>query len=577
MYLRRCFKKEGSKRYAYWALVESYRTERGPRQRVVAHLGQVDEAGRLGVLEAAGGKAPSPTLFDAPVEPSYIPMDPSSIRVERVREMGGPWLALEIAKRLGIDSLLERLMPPGREKVPWPLMSLVLVISRLLDPSSELKIAEHGFSRSALSDLLGIPADKVNDDRLYRALDELLPHKEELEKHLKQKMGELFKIEHDLLLYDMTSTYFEGQCENNPLAQRGYSRDQRFDCKQVCIAMVVSRCGLPLGYEVFAGNRADVTTVEEIVEAMEERHGVASRVWVMDRGMVSEDNIEFLQEGGRKYILGTPKSQLKKYEQEILSPDWTTVHKGLEVRTIPGPEGDETFILCRSADRKKKEQAMHEKFVLKIKKGLEAIEKSCRTRKQNPMKIAEKIGRLLGKNTRGQGAFKVDVTRRDDGFADLKWSYNPAWQDWATLSEGCYMLRTNVTGWTGPELWQAYIQLTEAENAFRIQKSDLSLRPVWHQKEDRVRAHILVCFLAYAMWKTLGRWCKESGLGDEPRKVIEELKHVRLVDVVINTKSGTPVRRRCVTRPDDHQAILLAKLKLTMPSHLRILECSEEF
>ncbi|MFA4835355.1 MAG: IS1634 family transposase [Dehalococcoidia bacterium] len=327
MYLRKCCRSKGEKEHIYWELVESYRTERGPRQRVVTYLGDVGEGKRLGVRQAAKGGERSwqSHLFDKEGEPEWVEIDAKRVRVERVRDFGSYWLGLELAEKLGLIDILERLMPEGREEIPWPMMALTLVLMRLSKPSSELRIAEHLYERSCLGDLLGISEEKVNDDRLYRALDRLLPQKVELEKHLKERLGELFDLEYDLLLYDVTSTYFEGQSDKNPQAKRGYSRDHRPDCKQVCIALVVSRDGVPLGYEVFAGNRTDVTTVEEIVEKIEDQYGSAGRIWVMDRGMVSEENLEFLRAGGRRYIVGTPKSQLKRFEKELLVEDWEKV------------------------------------------------------------------------------------------------------------------------------------------------------------------------------------------------------------------------------------------------------------
>jgi transposase len=449
-------------------------------------------------------------------------------------------------------------------------MSLVLVLGRLMDASSELHLAEHGYEASALAEILGVPAAKVNEDRLYRALDQLLPHKRALEKHLKEKLGELFQLDYDLLLYDVTSTYFEGEAAGNRQAQRGYSRDHRPDCKQVNIALVVSRGGLPLGYEVFAGNRNDVTTVEEIVEAMEKQYGKANRIWVMDRGMVAADNVEFLKQGGRRYILGTAKGMLRKFEQQLLASDWSEVHEGLEVKLCPAPDGDEVFILCRSAQRREKEQAMHERFERRIEQKLEALEESCRKRKQNPLLVAQRVGKLMGQNTRAAGLFQVGIEPDEQGRARLQWSKRREWRDWARLSEGCYLLRSNVTDWTGEELWRAYIQLTEAEAAFRLHKSDLVMRPIWHQKEHRVQAHILVCFLAYVLWKTMGRLCREAGLGDEPRKVFTELQQICLVDVVLPTRNGPTIRKRCVSRPAEHQAILLQRLRLELPTSIEI-------
>jgi len=597
MFIRQCFRKKDGKRHAYWSLVESYRTEAGPRQRVVAWLGKLDEAGRLGVEQAARDTGPARangsgaacnsqqlSLFDqvddTPVQPEWIEVDASGVRVENCRQFGGPWLALEVVRKLQLDEFLKSVMPSGWEHVPWWRSALILVVARLCHPSSELFISEQWYPKSALPELLGVPADRVDDNRLYRTLDQLLPHKEKLEIHLKNRMGELFDLEYDLLMYDITSTYFEGQA-NFDLAQRGYSRDKRSDCKQVCIGLVVSRCGMPLGYEVFAGNTADVTTVEHIVETMEKRYGKSDRIWVMDRGMVSENNIDFLREGGRRYIVGTPKSMLKKFEAELLKDDWSTIRAGLEVKLCARPFDDdqeaeadkdsdaardkEMFILCRSRDRSEKEGAMVQRVEQKIEQRLVAMTDRCKKQKREPMKVEREIGRLLGQNTRAAKLFDVTVEKTKNGHACIKWKKVEAVRDWATLSAGCYLLRTNVTDWSDEELWKAYIQLTEAEAAFCIHKSDLKIRPIWHQKEDRVLAHIFVCFLAYVLWKTLGQMCQRAGLGNEPRRILEELSDLRMMDVILPTRSGIDIRKRCLSKPTDHQQILLDHLKLRLP------------
>jgi transposase len=398
------------------------------------------------------------------------------------------------------------------------------------------------------------------------------------EVHLKNRMGELFDLEYDLLMYDITSTYFEGQAEGNQMAQRGHSRDQRGDCKQVCIGLVVSRCGMPLGYEVFAGNTADVTTVEHIVKTMEKRYGKSDRIWVMDRGMVSDDNIAFLRQDSRRYIVGTPKSMLKKFEQEMLKEDWTTIRDGLEVKVVPWPGDDEddettdesdtspeTFILCRSRDRSNKEEAITERFETKIEESLTRMAARCRKQKRDPMKVEREIGRLLGKNTRAAKLFSVKVTKAKNGAACMAWSKIDVARDWATLSAGCYLLRTNVQNWSDEELWKAYIQLTEAEAAFRIHTSDLKIRPIWHQKEERVLAHIFVCFLAYVLWKTLGQLCEKAGLGNEPRRILAELGELRMMDVVLPTREGIELRHRCISTPTEHQQMLLDHLGLRLP------------
>jgi hypothetical protein len=585
VFLRRHYRRQSGQRQAYWALVESYRTARGPRQRVIAYLGNLEEPLRRGVLLAAGGEDVATQLplpgTEAPaaarVDAEWVEVDVRRVRIERSRAFGGAWVGLQVAERLGLPAFLREQVRTGCEEIPWPLMALVLVLGRLCHPGSELSLAEQGYERTALAELLGVPAAKVNEDRLYRSLDRLLPSKKALEQHLKARLGELFGLEYDLLLYDVTSTYFEGQAEKNPQAQRGYSRDQRPDCKQVCIALIVSREGMPLGYEVFAGNRTDVTTVEEIVAKIEAQYGVADRIWVLDRGMVSEGNLEFLRAQQRRYLVGTPKGQLRRFEAELVGQGWSEVRPGLEVKLCPAPDGEETFILCRSADRKEKERAMHERAAARLEAGLQELAAACAKGTPATRTVAQverRVGRLLEKSTRAARLFQVEVRAAEDpdpsGGVQVTWKRHPIWSEWATLSEGCYLLRTNVTGWTGEALWQAYIQLTEAEAAFRIQKSDLGLRPIWHQKEERVQAHLLVCFLGYVLWKTLGKLCQAAGLGDCPRKVFDALAQLRSVDVVLPTRHGVEIRRRCVERPDAHQAILLQRLHLHLPESLPI-------
>ncbi len=571
MYIRKITRKKDGKTHAYWALVESRRTERGPRQHVVAYLGEMDAAGRMGIQKAAEGRSDHHVDLYEDLEPEWVEVNVRAVRTERVRNFGDIWLALELLKRLGLYQFFRQVMPPGREKIPWADLACVLTIARFCEPQSELYIAEHFYGHTALADLMGIPNDKVYDNRLYRALDQLLPHKEALEKHLKQRFGELFNIQYDLLLYDVTSTYFEGEAANNSQAKRGYSRDQRPDCKQVCIALVVTKEGIPLGYEVFDGNRHDSTTVEEIVEKMEARYGAADRIWVMDRGMVSDENIDFLQQNGRRYIIGTPKSLLKKFERELLSGDWQKINEGLQVKKCASPEGtDETFILCRSAARKEKEQAILERFTGRIEKELRKIQTSAQKGRLKNTAVAERrIGRLLQRNSRAAGLFDIEVVNNQaDGRLSILWRKVTDRQSWQQLTQGCYLLRSNITDWSAEELWHAYIHLTDVETAFRIQKNDLLLRPIWHQKEKRVQAHILVCFLAYVLWKCLAQMCKNSGLGDEPRKIIDEIKRIKLTDVILPTKNGVELKLQCVAKPDEHQRILLHQLGLNLPSRL---------
>lgn len=570
MYIRKINIKKDGKQHAYWALVESYRTARGPRQRVIAHLGEMDVSRRLGIKQAAEGyPAFQEELFDHE-KPEWVEINIRGVRTERTRDFGDIWLALELLKRLGLYDFFRQVIPKGREQIAWVDLACILIIARFCDPRSELYIAEQFYGRTSLEDLLGIPDEKVYDNRLYRALDKLLPHKDALEEHLKERFGKLFGIQYNLLLYDVTSTYFEGEANKNPQAKRGYSRDHRSDCKQVCIALIITKEGIPLGYEVFEGNRKDSTTLEEIIQKVEMRYGSADRIWVMDRGMITSDNIEFLKQNQRRYIIGTPKSELRHFERELLSGDWDHIQEGLDIQYCRSPYGsDEVFILCRSQGRKEKDKAIIARFIQNIEDGLVKLKTNCDNGRVKNLRVAERrIGRLLQRNSRASGLFDIQVQSLDHGKLSVIWSRRKDRQNWLQLTEGCYLLRSNIMDWSANDLWHAYIHLTEAEAAFRIHKDDLSLRPVWHQKEDRVQAHIFVCFLAFVLWKFLAQLGKKNDLGDEPRKIIDEMKHIKVTDVILPTKKGVEIKLRCVTNPDPHQKILLQHLGLNMPSRL---------
>jgi len=579
MYLRHSTRRKDGKAHTYWRLVRSVRVGKKVLQQTVAHLGELDAQGRArarALAERFTGGGTQTDLFEAP-EPigEAVPVRLNRVRLERSRTFGDVWLGWLLWRALQFDALLDRLLPPGREAVPWATMAAILVLARLCEPASELHVAETWYRHTALEDLLGVPAALVNEDRCYRALDQLLPHKAVLEHRLVTRLGELFTLDYDLLLYDVTSTYFEGQAAANPLAQRGYSRDHRPDCKQVCLALVVTREGLPLGYEVFPGNRTDVTTVEEIIDAMEARFGVAQRIWVMDRGMVSAENLAWLQQTGRRYLVGTPKAELRKWARALTDArDWVMVRDGVEAKTCPGPEGTETFVLVRSVERREKEQAIHARFGERIETTLRRIgDRLARARRPvDRGRVERQLGRVLERNTRAAGRYVIAVTPDPAVPAGcrLTWTVRPEWDDWARWSEGCYVLRTNIPDWPPETLWQTYIQLTDAEAAFRIQKSELGLRPIWHQRPDRVQAHILVCFLAYVCWKTLEQWQRRAGLGQTPRTVLAELHRIQSADVVLPTTDGRELRLRCVVRPDPEQAALLDRLGLELPQRLRI-------
>jgi transposase len=579
MYLRHTIRKKDGKVHRYWRLVRSVRVGRRVIQQTVAHLGELDQHGRLAARALARhliGAPEQARLFDDGSRDVTVAVRLKGIRLERSRQFGDVYLALVLWRGTGLAALCERLLPVGKERVAWEKMAAVLVAARLCQPSSELHIAEDWYRRTALGDLLQLDADLVNKERLYRALDQLLAHKVAIEAHLSRRCGELFSIDTKVLLYDVTSTYFEGLAEANPLAQRGYSRDHRSDCKQVCIALVVTFDGFPLGYEVFAGNTHDSRTLQSIVTTMEARHGVAGRVWIGDRGMASAENLAWLRESGRRYIIGAPKSELKQFSAALAATDsWRTIRDGIEVKLTDCPQTGETIILCRSAERRSKERAMHDKFSHRIEAALARLAGriAAAKRRLDPTQVNRQIGRILQQNQRAAARFEMHLEDADcpAGFM-LKVETKSSFDEWADLSEGAYVLRSNIADWSDQQLWKAYIQLTQAEAAFRIQKDQLCLRPIWHQRADRVQAHILVCFLAFVQWKTLQLWQQRAGLGNSPRTVLEELARIQSTDVILPTAAAGEIRLRCITEPDAAQAALLDRLGITLPKRMRLNE-----
>ena len=579
MYLRHTTIRKAGKLHRYWRLVRSVRIGRRVVQQTVAQLGELDAKGRIEARALARhliGAPEDSQLFDDGCRDVTVPVRLKGIRIERSRQFGDVYLALALWRGIGLEELCEQLLPAGQERISWAKMAAVLVAARFCEPSSELHIAEDWYRRTALCDLLQLGEEAVNKDRLYRGLDHLLAHKQALEAHLSKRCGELFAIQNEVLLYDVTSTYFEGQAQANPQAQRGYSRDHRPDCKQVLIALVVTFDGFPLGYEVFAGNTHDSKTLRTIVATMEARHGVVGRVWITDRGMASAANLAWLRQTGRRYIIGAPKSELKNFASELAGASgWRTVHEGVEVKLTRHPETDETIILCRSADRRSKEKAMHDKFSGRIETALERLAgRIARAKKRlDADTLNRQIGRILQRNQRAAARFAI-VLEPDvcpAGFR-LKVEIDAAFDDWAAISEGAYLLRSNIRDWSDRQLWKAYIQLTQVEAAFRIQKDQLNVRPIWHQREDRVQAHIFVCFLAFVLWKTLEMWQSRAGLGNSPRTILEEIARISSHDVVLPTASHGQIRLRCVTQPDAAQAALLDRLGLVLPKRMRLAE-----
>lgn len=598
MYLRKHARIKDGKNHLYWSLMETVRTDNGPRQRILCYLGELNSSRMkswrkvIKILNEEGEEEqlelfPGDTAPEDETSGNIVKIDLSSIRLERAREFGAVYTAYEIWKRLKLDEFFKQTIDciPSSVKgkstdIPWSKTAAILAINRLCDPGSELSIEEKWYKSTALSDLLGIPEDKINTDRLYRCLDALIIHKDDLEKHLKTRYGELFDIKYDIILYDLTSTYFEGVVNGNPQAKRGYSRDHRPDCKQVCIALVVSEEGFPLAYEVFDGNTIDVTTLDKIIGIVERKYGKAGRIWIFDRGIVSEDNLKLLRNKKAQYLVGTRREQLKTYEKELLSDNWEKIRKDVEVKLIPDEKEGETYVLCRAGGRNTKEKAMRETASGKLDKQLSKLALRIESgRLKNIIKIERRIGAILGKYSSVSDFYEVSLKN-----GKLVILIDEKKKEWIRVKEGAYLLRTNIKENNPKLLWEKYIQLTEAEAAFRALKSELSIRPIFHQKEKRVQAHIMVAFLGYALWVTIKHTLKRTLSDYSPARAISTLQRIHSGDIMLQTiESGNRIKRnirlRRIFSPDDEQKMILTALKISLPEKLSfdlISKCSAD-
>jgi len=594
MFLRSNRRSKDGKEHVYWSLVETVRTPDGPRQRTLCYLGELNSCAQARWLKTVEvfneqGEAQQLKLFPSQVEPP--PDDPQvarvlldKVRLERTRQFGSCWLGLELWKRLELDRFFADALDSDAADVLWSRISAVLAINRLCAPGSELAIEQRWYPSTALDDLLGIEEGKINDTRLYRCLDRMLPHKTKLERHLKQRYGELFGAEFDVLLYDLTSTYVEGAAANNPMLRRGYSRDHRPDCEQLVIALIVNREGFPFSYETFDGNRADVTTMETILRMVERKYGKARRIWVFDRGVVSEQNLAAIRKRGGQYLVGTPRSQMKPLEQELLQDDWTQVRPGVEVKRVAMAQGEETYILCRTAGRKEKETAIRKRFSSSMEAALQRLAKTIESgRLKDRHKMERRLGGIQARHPQVNDLFEVDLRDTPEGMR-LSWQIKKDRQVWRGLREGAYMLRTNLQAGTAEQLWSQYMQLTEAEASFRALKSELSIRPLFHQLEPRVKAHVLVAVLGYALWVTLKHWLKRrpaivpqpsaSGVTNaqplSARKALVLLSTLQSADIVLPTTDGREIRLRRITEPTAEQKELLRQLGLHLPERFEL-------
>jgi len=602
MFLRSNLRSKDGKEHTYWSLVESVRTPDGPRQRTLCHLGELngsDQARWLRTVEVFNkqGEAEQLKLFPSHVAPPAD--DPQvarvlvhRVRLERTRQFGACYLGLELWRRLELDRFFEQAVDDEPADVPWSRVAALLAINRLCAPGSELAIEQRWYPSTALDDLLGIEEGKINDTRLYRCLDRLLPHKTKLEQHLKDRYGALFGAEFDLLLYDLTSTYVEGAAEKNPMMRRGYSRDHRPDCEQMVIALIVNQEGFPLSYETFDGNRADVSTMETILRMVERKYGKARRIWVMDRGIISEENLAAIRKRGGQYLVGTPRSQLKRFEAELLKDDWTQVRPEVEVKTVAIPQGEETYILCRTAGRKEKEQAIRSRFSSSMEKALQALEKTIESgRLQDRNQMERRLGKIQARHPSVHDLYEVSLHETAQGVR-LFWQIKPDRKKWRESREGAYLLRTNLQAGTAEELWSKYMQLTEAEACFRALKGELSIRPLFHQLEPRVKAHVMVAFLGYALWVTLKHLLQRreaiiptpslSGVNNaqpfSPMKALSLLSTLQSADIVLPTTDGRVIRLRRITEPTTEQKSLLQQLALTLPERFESnAKCSVDF
>ena len=597
MFLRRYTRTKDGKQHTYYALVESVRTDAGPRQQVVAYLGELNHDQerrwqRTVVFHNRQGEGRQLRLF--PDDDSVpLPDDPDVVRIRldsvswtNGRRFGDVWLARWLWHHLGLHEIVARHLPRGRQTVTPADVVAIEVINRLCAPCSEFALAEHWYAASALPDLLGVPDDAVTKDRLYRTLDALRRAKEAIEDDLKGRLGTLFDLDYELLLYDLTSTYFEGLAEGNDLARRGYSRDHRGDCKQVVLALVVSRDGFPLAHVTLAGNARDLETVQRIVRAVERRFGRSRRVWVMDRGMVSKETLRFLGRDGRRYLVAARRGELARFEKELGRDGWRRLPDNPDVQVKRLRRGRVHYLLARSKPRRHKERAIRRRQrrgLARALRKLHALIAAGRLKKRD--KVLERVGRLKARYPKACPFITIAVAAR--GRPQVSWSWKLDRFKAALAADGAYLLRSNHGGWSAREFWETYIQLTAVEHAFRVLKSHLLLRPIWHQYSGRVEAHVQVCVLAYALWQALDHLAKQARLQTVPRKpdprygrarpqprpmtpevILRELGRIQIGDIHLQTTDGQTLVLRRVARPNAEQARILAALGLELPDRL---------
>ena len=577
MFLRAKVRKKDGKRHRYFSVVENRRVGQNHTvQRTVLYLGEINDSQEavwrktLEVFDETHQQYTTLSLFpedrEIPAASSdSIQVKLSEMQLRRPRAFGNCWLGCEVWRQLRLEEFWEEKLADKvqRETVSWAKVLQLLVVNRLIDPGSEFRVHRQWFDQSAMAELLQTDFAVAEKDRLYRCLDRLLEHKAALFQHLRERWQDLFQAQFDVLLYDLTSTYIEGEGEEIPKAKYGYSRDQRFDCKQVVIALVITPEGFPLAYEVMEGNTADRTTLRGFLEKIESSYGKARRVWVMDRGIPTEEVLEEMRTAGREifYLVGTPRSKVRQYEKKWLDLPWQKVRESVDVKLFT--EGGELYVLAKSEGRRAKERAMRRKKLARLLRKLRAMQRSCPRRDQLLLRIggarkeAGSAFRFLHLQLPGEGQA---VTRQSFQFRVDRPKLTAA-----ELQDGHYLLRSNLVGEDPAVLWERYVQLAQIEAAFKAMKSELGTRPLYHQLGHRVEAHILVAFLAYCLLVTLKNRLQVLAPGLTPKAVLEKLATIQMLDVWFPTTDGRWLVMPRFTQPEADQAILLHKLKLELP------------
>jgi transposase len=575
MFLRSNTRIKDGKEHRYYTVVESRRLQSGKvAQRQVLYLGEINDSQQaawrrtLEVFDEEQNRYTPLSLFpeDRPVPADAIDsvqVKLSQMKLERARPYGNCWLGCELWRQLQLDRFWSEKLPCGREAVAWPQVLELLVVNRLIDPGSEFRLHRQWFDQSAMDVLLGQDFAVAEKDRLYRCLDRVLEHKQDLFVHLQQRWKDLFDAEFDLLLYDLTSTYVEGEAEQNPKARYGYSRDKRPDCKQVVIALIVTPAGLPLAYEVMAGNTSEKTTLRGFLDRIESLYGKARRVWLMDRGIPTEALLREMRTSRQEtfYLVGTSRAKIREYEKHWLELPWQKVRGSVEVKLF-AQEG-ELYVLAKSEGRQAKEMAMRRKRLARLLRKLRAMRRSCPKRDQ----LLMRVGAAKTDAGRAFGFVKINLPQADQEVTKETFTFqlDKAKLKEAALCDGHYLLRTNLLAEDPAVLWDRYVQLTQIEAAFKCLKSDLGIRPIHHQLERRVDAHILIAFLAYCLTVTLRHRLRMHAPGLTPRAVLEQLAGVQMLDVSFPTTDGRRLIMPRYTEPSPEQALLLHHLRLVLP------------